>query len=340
MENSDLTNDKVINSMCYCKTGLGWEDLEVIMLEPCEHLIHKKCYNIGNNCKICNNKVTKYYTINKLKKLIIINPSRYYQKYVDLLSITNFNNKSIQSTKKSMLYGIPKFLDFFYSTYKAKNMRESIICIDKYLSMCNSKIIVEGKENIIEGKKVFIGNHMCDIDLFVIISLFKCGALCSTDIFSSPFGYMFATRVPMVFINRGKKGCGTVNKMKNLVDTYGSIVIFPEGLYSHPNTLTRFGTGAFNIGYPIHPIIIKYNPIIYDSDQLNFIFKMLSCKNLVIKLTILPCEYPPFTPEKIENIRKKMAEKGNFALSRVSNRDITDKLDIPPELINGFYPQK
>jgi len=35
---------KNINSRCHCGNGLPWIKEEVIMLEPCEHLIHKKCF--------------------------------------------------------------------------------------------------------------------------------------------------------------------------------------------------------------------------------------------------------------------------------------------------------
>ena len=71
--------------------------------------------------------------------------------------------------------------------------------------------------------------------------------------------------VPLLIIKRGKNA-NTVKKMKNYVRKHGSICLFPEGIITHPDTIIQFRTGAFNIGEPILPVVIKYNPAIFDDD--------------------------------------------------------------------------
>ncbi len=116
----------------------------------------------------------------------------------------------------------------------------------------------------------------------------------------------------------------TVPKIKKFVDKYGSICLFPEGMITHPATLGRFRTGAFNTNYPVIPITINYSKDITDTSILSFIFKLASKSKIDITVNIMDPIYPPFDMKKIENIRTSMAFKGNFLLSRVSNRDITD----------------
>jgi 1-acyl-sn-glycerol-3-phosphate acyltransferase len=113
--------------------------------------------------------------------------------------------------------------------------------------------------------------------------------------------------------------------MKRYVKKHGSICLFPEGMISHPDTIIRFRTGAFYVGYPVQPIIIKYEPVIYDNDMDTMIKKLLSSDNLTITLHILPQQLPPFDDKKIEDIRELMGKTGNIALSRVSNKDMNDK---------------
>jgi hypothetical protein len=52
--------------------------------------------------------------------------------------------------------------------------------------------------------------------------------------------------------------------------------------------------------------------------------KILSADELCIEVFVLPLEYPPFDDAKIEIIRKKMGKTGDMALSRVSNKGITE----------------
>ena len=129
--------------------------------------------------------------------------------------------------------------------------------------------------------------------------------------------------LPLLLIDRGKTS-NTVEKLKEFVDTKRSLCLFPEGIMTHQNTLSTFRTGAFMTGHPVQPIILKYKPYIYDTSMNNYITKLFSQEKITVTMTILDIEQPPFDNNKIEMIRHKMAKAGNFALSRVSNKDVVD----------------
>ena len=93
----------------------------------------------------------------------------------------------------------------------------------------------------------------------------------------------------------------------------------------HPETLARFRTGAFHVNEPILPVVINYKPYVSDSSISDFLQKLASQNIINITVNILQPEHPPYGDEKIESIRRKMAKKGNMALSRVSNRDVVDR---------------
>ena len=117
----------------------------------------------------------------------------------------------------------------------------------------------------------------------------------------------------------------TVEKIRNYVDKTGSICLFPEGMLTHPSTLTRFRTGAFHVGRPIYPIVLKYKNVISDMSAKDFILKISSSQNETIEMYILDPFYPPFDDEQIEKVRMAMGRVGGMFLSRVSNRDIKDE---------------
>ncbi len=125
-------------------------------------------------------------------------------------------------------------------------------------------------------------------------------------------------------VNRGKSK-NTVGKITKFMDeNKKSVCLFPEGFLTHPKTIGRFRTGAFNTGYPVQPLIIRYNPVLNDDNPVFLFAKIFSQKKIEVNVQVLDLEYPPFDKEKIENIRHKMGRAGNMALSRVSNRDIID----------------
>jgi 1-acyl-sn-glycerol-3-phosphate acyltransferase len=113
--------------------------------------------------------------------------------------------------------------------------------------------------------------------------------------------------------------------MKKFIKSHGSICLFPEGAMTHPETIIKFRTGAFHLGYPIYPIVIRYESPMTDFDITNHALKLISQKKTVIYMDILGPYYPPFSKDDIENIRKDMAKVGNMLLSRVSSKDVSEK---------------
>jgi 1-acyl-sn-glycerol-3-phosphate acyltransferase len=321
--NKSIDYIKDINSVCYCNNPLGYIKDKIIMLEPCEHIIHTKCYMNSDihKCNICNTKVKQIFTTEILEKLKD-NP-KYYQKYVDILSIQDFSDKSVPSYNNKFMKSLPKIMNIISKVPFSYGIDGAHSVTTSFLSMLNCKLVVKGIENIKDTKKVIISNHVSPFDMLPYFYIFKCATLASSIVNQSPLGRKFSSLYPIVFVDRGHQS-KTVQKMKNMIDKIGSLLLFPEGMCTNPNTVTKFRSGAFHIGYPVCPSIITYTPLIYDSDNFELIKKMFSHNEITITINILPMEYPPFTPEKIENIRNKMAIAGNMALSRVTNRDIKD----------------
>lgn len=325
-----LDYNKPLNSKCICGSALIWKKYNQIMLEPCEHLIHCKCFNMQKDqmkCPICKINITGYNTLKGLQCMIKSksfkknNMNIFYQKYIDMISMSNFDD--LYDGKRNMfnmidLVGIASIFPFLSGHNDGKNSCKEVF------SLMNSKFIVKGMENIDRNsRKVFIVNHTTYLDFLVVFYLFKCGFLASSIIKDSWIGRQLMNIIPLLIIERGKD-VNTVEKMKQYVKKNGSICLFPEGMITHPDTIIRFRTGAFHTGFPINPIVLRYDPIVYDTDMNKLVEKISSQPNVTIYVDILPTEYPPFDTIKIEKVREKMGKAGNIALSRVSNRDIKD----------------
>jgi len=292
------------------------------MVEPCEHIFHKKCIQL-KICPICESDVTKYYTEKSLKPLIN-KDCKYYQKYVDLVCVKNTNKMSKKNMVK-LTSNMPAILDILSKLPFSRGFDEGHKLCETVFTLANLKLSVIGRKNILKNENmVIIANHTSVMDFMVMFYVFKCGFLASSSVKETMIGKMISEIIPLLFIDRGKEN-NTVKRMKDYVKKQGSLCLFPEGVIVHPDTLAKFRTGAFYVEKPILPVIINYRPLVSDSSISEFLQKLTSQKSIDITVRILPCEYPPFDNTKIEQIRTKMAKKGNLALSRVSNRDVVDK---------------
>lgn len=318
-----INNNKSLNAKCICGSVLIWKKYNHLMLEPCEHIIHQKCLIIQKNktiCPICKKDITSYHTFDDLQNKK--NTSKdFYQKYVDMISMKNFDNLYDNNMDYFNMIDIIGLISRFPFLSGYKDGKDG--CRD-LLSLMNCKIITKGLNNINNNEPhIFIANHTSYLDFVVIFYLFKCGFLSSAIIRDMWVGKQVMNIVPLLIIERGKDN-NTVEKMKQYVKENGSICLFPEGMITHPDTLIRFRTGAFHVGYPIYPVVINYDPVIYDTNMYNFVNKLSNARNFTVHVNILESEKPPFNDLMIEQIRHKMAKAGNLALSRVSNRDIKD----------------
>ncbi len=316
--------NKLINSTCHiCKVGLPWVKKEVIMLDPCEHLVHKECFEKlkSNKCPMCQQFV---------KRIIHANDFKYdkslYQKCIDIISVSNFDKMS-EVKGDQILLNLPTFLTSLMKIPLYSGYADGQKLCGEILSMNDIKIHVRGLNKLKSGPKVFIANHTSHLDFFAIFYVLKTGFLASRTMEDTIAGKQASKIIPLLMIDRGNT-TNTVAKMKNYVNKYGSICLFPEGMLTHPNTLIKFRTGAFYVGYPVYPIVLKYKNVIGDTSSSNFILKIASAQQEVIEMTILDPFYPPFDEKKIETVRNSMAKKGKLLLSRVSNKDIKEDIKI------------
>jgi 1-acyl-sn-glycerol-3-phosphate acyltransferase len=310
-------SDKIINSRCICRKGLTWVNKKVIMLMPCEHMIHERCFKKKKICPFCDVNVETTVSLDDFK-----NDNNLYQQCIDIMSATNFDKLS-SITYYRLIYNSPNIISLLSRLMYMRNASNLKSITNDILQRNNIRVIVDGLDKIKHGKKVFISNHTSTLDTFAIYNSIDTGFLCSSSIRDSFLSENILNILPLLYVNRGSRE-NTVERMKEYVEKNGSICLFPEGALTPPNTIIRFRTGAFNIGYPIYPIVLKYSKCISDMSHINCLLKIGSCTGETIHLSVLDPVYPPFDNEKIENIRKNMATHGSFVMSRVSNRDIQE----------------
>jgi 1-acyl-sn-glycerol-3-phosphate acyltransferase len=323
--NSQLTN---INSLCICKEYLCKyiEDLHTIV--PCGHLIHERCiekYITKKECPTCKRGIEEIISYTQIARMIVQKNYKYYQNYIDMTAVknkSNYGNISYSKLLRQSLHNIITVSDLLTISSFKNAVSLSRHILDKY----NIEVSMINKDKLLLNKsKVIIANHTSYLDSLIIFNKFKCGFLASSELNNIWYAKNISKHIPLVKLNRTNKETNTVDKMKEFLSKNKSLCLFPEGMITHPKTLIKFRTGAFNTGHPIQPIILNYDQFVYSEDYTKYLLKLLSQKNKIkVTVTVLDPVYPPFTAEKIEEVRHAMAKAGNFALSNVSNRDIRD----------------
>ena len=322
--------NKNMNSTCICKSSMSF-DYNIIVLLPCEHIFHAKCFSNQYPDHYCNvlycpllqckqqiSQIIPYKTVYKKRYEPI-----FKQIYIDMLSNIKYSN-NINTSLIKQCYKLP-YITQQLSSFMLFNSNEHIktICND-IINKCNINIKLINKHKISNKQKIIISNHISYLDPIIIFNTFNCGFLASSIINDLPFTSNLIDNVPIIVFNRGEKN-NTVTKIKSSMDKKGNdICIFPEGMITHAKTLCKFRSGAFNVGYPIQPIIIKYKPMIYSDSYKDFVSKVLSVDKIDVEIIIFDLVYPPFDTKDIENIRYNMAYNTNLKLSRVTNNFIND----------------
>ena len=316
--------DKIINSVCICTKRLSYKKGLVVIL-PCQHLIHSICCKYINNlkCPYCNKNIKNIRTHSEIYNIAKETGDKMYRQiYIDMTTVKNISIKPINWVP--LLKGSIGLLDDIGMLFASDNINGLNKVVLNLLNNCNINIIVKNKHKIIPDKKIIIANHCNIIDSMMIYHVFRCGFLSSTALKETWMGKKIYDIFPIVSIKRNTS-INTIEKIKNYIKDKGDICIFPEGLITHPKTLIRFRTGAFNLGYPVQPVVVSFDPYIHDNDAANFIMKLYSLDKITVTMKILDPVYPPFTNYDIEKIRNDMAMTNDMALSRISNRDIVDK---------------
>ena len=311
--------NKELNFKCFCN---GWlsRNTKLVLILPCEHIFHKKCIEHKKICPICNVNIISFFY-----KTSSINSLQDYQRYIDLLCVSNFDNQTT--------YNIPSVIDNSYDLISAlifalsmTNKQSANKMLDNLLSLNYTNVYIKGMSKINKNTPhVLIANHTSYLDAMMIFRYFDTSFLSSNSWKKTFLGKFLPDFIKLMNIDRGvKRNYNIVDEMRNYVKKYKSICLFPEGAITHPKTLAQFRTGAFHIGYPIYCIVIRYENSNSDFNPLKTLFKMCRRERVDIYIDVIGPYYPPFTPEKIQLIRKKMAKTGNFFLSRVSTRNVKD----------------
>lgn len=304
-----------INSTCICGKGLPWIKEEVIMIEPCQHLIHANCIT-RTRCPICLDK------IRSVKRLVDEDKSEYW-KYADILAMSCFESKPSYCNTLYAAINTGKLLKILYKIPKSVGIADGFDICREIFDMGYVSIDIKGLSRLPTGPTVYISNHSSYMDFLIMFYVFKCGFLASGFVKKNWIGSKLLDIVPCLVIERGVNR-SSVEKIREYLSNGNSLCIFPEGMLTHPKTLIRFRSGAFMSGYQVCPVVIKYKPFIHYNDSLKFVKGVMSGNRIKVEVEILPTSQPPFNEKKIDDIRISMANAGRFILSRVTNRGIKD----------------
>lgn len=312
--------NEIINCTCpSCKKIFTYTSDRILVVFPCQHLIHKKCYLYKNNtCFICNKNIEEWFTLEQLYNQYTFKKIIYKQSIIDLLSVTI---KQPKVSYFNVFLNTGTVIDTLYEAFIGNGYNS---LIDRFFSSSNVTILYKDMENYLatkNKKKIFICNHHSLIDPAIIYRIFNSGFVANASAKNEPIVSSLYKKLPILYTDR-RFSCKTTDKINEHVQKHGSICIFPEGIVGNSKTLFKFRTGAFNSGHPVQPVVIKYSEDPSALDIKTLLLKILEGNKVNIYVDILPLETGPFDENKIELIRTKMAVAGGFMLSRVSNRDI------------------
>lgn len=346
-------NNTDINYACICNNYFK-KSLKVVILYPCSHILHSTCYiETNKKCPFCNEVIKKVIDEDELYKCVYDNSSKYkiYQQIlidlestrldsskssirynilpINIIKSTSFINKLLLATEEADLINCIDYL-FNFTNVKINVIDNTVNNPIIYTSHTNSNgIISNGKyitwKNQIDknNKKILIVNHSHYLDSIILYYLFRTGFVASEFINKLDLGRLIVQKCKLLIFKRGVD-TNMVNKIKEYLEEKRNIVIYPEGSMGSNNTIRKFRTGAFYADAHICPVIIKYNPFVWDDDYKTFILKLISQKEIVVDVYINDLHAPPFSTEQIHKIRHEMITTGNLKDSRVSNRCFKD----------------
>lgn len=351
----DIVDNKNVNVLCNCNRNFKDKD-KMLYLLPCCHMVHEKCFNeyiikfqyqhlsprnISRNkpdneqtklslkCPFCQEKITTVLTENKVQS-----KKKYEQYRIDMKSVkmdssatinymllplsivkfTSLVNKLLISNSKEDLIS---FTEYAFSSFNFKINVIDNTKKNKFDIINNQVVWTNPKDN--ERKLIYISNHSSYFDCLILHYLFRCGFVSGEFITKIELGRIIATKLKLLIFKRGVD-TNMVDKIKQYLNEWNKIAIFPEGIMGNNETILKFRTGAFYVGEAICPIVIKYDKIIYDDDFSQFLLKFMTQSEIVINVYINDFHYPPFNTEKIDKIRNQMAFIGKLEKSRVSNK--------------------
>lgn len=340
-----------VNSICFCsKNFLCTEKLLYIL--PCSHIVHEKCFNdwilkhqykffdsksksptLHINCPHCLGTITDVLSENK------INSKKKYSQYkIDIKSLRLDDMEPIKYT--SLPFGMMKLTTFINKLVLVNSQEDILDAVEYIIKVCNIKlniidhtknypIVIKNNKicwkdkNVKNGQIVIVMNHSHYVDSVIGYYLFRCGFICGDAINHTDIGRIIASKMKLLIFKRGT-GSNVVEKMKTYLEEQRRIIIYPEGMITNNQTICQFRTGAFHVGQPVCPVVLKYDKINYADDFQKMMFKMMTADAINVDVHIGELFFPPFDDAKIESVRDYMASMGKLEKSRVSNRSIKE----------------
>ena len=141
----------------------------------------------------------------------------------------------------------------------------SAFCLKFFLSI---KIVIKGKENIIDNSKFFIASsHQSMFETFFLQTIFNSPIfILKKELLQIPIFGWYLKKIGSISINRNKttkENLGffdQISKLSNKSDR--PIIIFPQGTRLHPENREPFKKGASRI---YHELKIKCQPVAVNS---------------------------------------------------------------------------
>lgn len=311
-----------INITCVCGTMMTENNELKSVIAPCQHLIHSNCKSLlRKSCFVCGVGIRAVYPENRIRK----DPVRYGQTTIDIDSLTTGMVPSPTLFDRfNFIYRMNILFDLYRDLIMSSTRKHRINVSKKILKFLNIKVRVKGYKNLQHGKKcIYISNHTSYIDSLCTFPIIDTAYLGAHKMLSGSFINPIISKISHVKVKRGVSK-NTIDNIKTIVDKKGSILIYPEGTICCGPYLFKFRSGAFITGYPVQPMSARPNIYLNCSTFSSFLNCLMMNKDFEYTVNILPLEYPPFTKEKIESIRQKMADVSDLQLSRISSRTIID----------------
>lgn len=205
------------------------------------------------------------------------------------------------------------FPDAENKIHKVANLWAKIL-----LLICNTKVKVIGKENLLFGKpQIFMANHQSDFDILIALAYIPVQFwwIAKKELFAIPvFGAaMRSAGYIEIDRNNREKALQSIEEAAMHIRKGKSIMTFPEGTRSRDGEIKAFKQGAFHLaiksGVPIVPISIIGSGRIMPK-------RSVRINSSQIKLVIgEPIEVKDFDIEKrhelIENVRNTIIKNYN-----------------------------
>jgi 1-acyl-sn-glycerol-3-phosphate acyltransferase plsC3 len=211
------------------------------------------------------------------------------------------------------------------------------IACDKYLKI---QFIISGSENLIEGQKLYVGNHTSLIDpvLFMAINDDPVTVVAKKEISATPFFKTFASYVECPFVDRSdlRSEIRVFRKLNDMIETNRglSVLIYPEGTRSKETDfpLLPFHPGTFKVAtrqdLPICPFVMYLPERTIDPQ---FHYKVYPIQVAYLK-PMMPEEYRTLTNQEIAD---RLHARMEVALNEMKARE-----EMYVQRYNGYSKEK